>query len=748
MGTKSFVLLLSFFIVLSSLTYAVEPVNMIGDGGPLMNWVIVGPFPTELHPEEKGTPPVQGYDYDFLTVLGGETKAVLSEEAKVGYRDEKGAAKTAVTKVVVANDRGFVDLRKAFAVGGRDAYAYCVVQAPADMTVTCGMGINDFGKVWVNGAVVHSDRALVMTEPWSFSFPVTLRKGRNDVLVKVEDVGGMAWEFIMELHPEKSPVLAARRRITEIEAFQNCKIFPKGGDEEYLIEKGPFPQFVWEWPTLVQQAVGDVPLKVRWFNSRLEEVSSATEPGRYAAVVEGTSASGIHVRRALTFFCCPDGWNLWTTQWKTTVEYPQNSPFDPAAFEQRKAQIGSWIGDQISMTLTQKQCGVSILAALFELKQLGTDLSPLEDPQIRNAEFHLALKRKLLGAESRYPVLKPAQSIPNAPAPVLRPGTCKDANMKPGVEDEIRKVCRTWYDEVKVPFVTLVARNGVIIYHEASVNPEQPELALDTPTWIASITKTLTALTFASFLDQGIIQLDDPVGTYLPDFPTQGDKMLTLRHCLTHTSGLKKHGSWGGLENPWLDNVVANGLENLAPGKRYQYNGDGYNLAGKVMEFVSGKSMQRLMSENLFAPLGIKTLFVKDLGGGAKLNAYELGSVGQLLLNRGAYGDKRLFSETTMEKLLPKLLSETYPGIIGDTQYGIGLTWQAVQEWQVKKMGRKGEKLLGPHTLGHGSATGCILRADPDNGLVIAQVRNKQTIEKDERNFFKLLQVVCEHLQK
>ena len=100
-----------------------------------------------------------------------------------------------------------------------------------------------------------------------------------------------------------------------------------------------------------------------------------------------------------------------------------------------------------------------------------------------------------------------------------------------------------------------------------------------------------------------------------------------------------------------------------------------------------------------------------------------------------------------MEKLLPKPLSETYPGIIGDTQYGIGLTWQTVPAWQVDKMGRKGIKLLGPKTLGHGSATGCILRADPETGLVIVQVRNRQTIEKDERNLFRMIQVICEHLQ-
>jgi len=72
------------------------------------------------------------------------------------------------------------------------------------------------------------------------SFPVSLREGRNDILVKVEDVGGLAWEFIMELHPENSPVLASRRRVAAVEAFQNCKVIREQG-KGYLIGIGPFP---------------------------------------------------------------------------------------------------------------------------------------------------------------------------------------------------------------------------------------------------------------------------------------------------------------------------------------------------------------------------------------------------------------------------------------------------------------------------------------------------------------------------
>jgi CubicO group peptidase (beta-lactamase class C family) len=59
---------------------------------------------------------------------------------------------------------------------------------------------------------------------------------------------------------------------------------------------------------------------------------------------------------------------------------------------------------------------------------------------------------------------------------------------------------------------------------------------------LASITKAVSGLLFAQFIDQGLIHPDDPVGKFLPDFPTTGEGVLTLRHCFTHTSGFEGHG--------------------------------------------------------------------------------------------------------------------------------------------------------------------------------------------------------------
>ena len=73
-----------------------------------------------------------------------------------------------------------------------------------------------------------------------------------------------------------------------------------------------------------------------------------------------------------------------------------------------------------------------------------------------------------------------------------------------------------------------------------------------------------------------------------------GPNTLTLRHCFTHTNGFKGHGLFNGVHNPWLENSLSLYIKTDTVGIKYHYNGMGYDLAGKVMEVVSGKSIFRL----------------------------------------------------------------------------------------------------------------------------------------------------------
>ena len=177
------------------------------------------------------------------------------------------------------------------------------------------------------------------------------------------------------------------------------------------------------------------------------------------------------------------------------------------------------------------------------------------------------------------------------------------------------------------------------------------------------------------------------------------------------------------MHNPYLENVAANAVTRLPVGEVHDYTGMGYDLAGKVMEVVSGKSIFRLLRENLFDPLEMKdTSQEEDLGFSCNTTAGDLAVIGQLLLNRGSYGDLEFFSSETFDQLVPKPLDRYWPEI--HKEWGIGLTWMRQPHPDAGIDGVAAEAtILSRNVIGHGSATSSVLRVDLDNGLVIAQTR-------------------------
>jgi CubicO group peptidase (beta-lactamase class C family) len=597
------------------------------------------------------------------------------------------------------------------------AYAYTVIESSGAGKALLALGRDDGIRIWLNGALVHdrlSPRGVVKDEEL---VPVTLRKGDNRLLLKVEQgMGG--WGFVLRIlgETESLALEAQRKRRADLTEFQNCELRPRGR-WDYMFTPGKFPEMVWEEPHVVEKLMGSFPLDVRWFNDELEEVAVPGKPGRYLAYVEGRTPSGMIIRRALTLYCRPSDWHPWNDNIKAYVDYPPESPIDRKAWDERREMIAARAGAQFIQFLQTEARGAILMAYLHGMKPEGRTPLPTDTPEMAHDDLHLALRQKLLGINAPYPSLQPPREA-DAPAPVLRQGTAKEAGVRTDAAENIRTVCRVWAEESQEPFVTLVARRGIIILHEAF-----GAVALDTPLYMASITKAMAGMMFAQFMDQGLIDLDDPVGKYLPDFPVKGDKVITLRHCFTHTTGLEGHYEWGGMHNPWLDNVILNGMEYLTPGSIHKYNGMGYDLAGKVMEMVGGKSIFRLMHENFFEPLGVRNTTIDDLACATQSSAEDIARMGQLLLNRGSYGDRVFFSPETFEKLLPKPLSDYYPGIDGER--GIGLVWMRTDDPDAGKDGVPEDKtLLSKDTIGHGAASSAILRVDLDNEIVVAQVRN------------------------
>jgi len=377
--------------------------------------------------------------------------------------------------------------------------------------------------------------------------------------------------------------------------------------------------------------------------------------------------------------------------------------------------------------------GASLLAWLHELKPGQVTADPMESPGVRNEDYHLRLKLKLAGLSDNVRPLAPPTTRAGSPAAVLHAGTAAEAGVKPDAKEKIDAACRKWAEDSGEPFTVLVARNGVIVTHEAfGEASEGVPLTLEFRNEVASITKALTGMLFSRFVDQGLVAIDDPVGQYLPGFPTKGTRALTFRHLFTHTSGLQGHGNWGGIHNPYLDNVILNGLPALRPGEAHIYNGMGYDLAGKAMETITGKSVARLTYEDLFAPLGLWDVPpVADLAFGARLTAYELGVLAQWLANHGSYGDKQFISEETFRKLLPEPLSKYWPAI--GVEWGIGIVPYAERRAGASPTSKDpADLLLGEHVIGHGSATSCVLRVALDKDLVVVMVRRTAGERYDE----------------
>ncbi len=682
--------------------------------GYVRQWTILGPFP---NPERPATQKDRGaFDIDYLKSIGSEANARIKPDTVVLTSSE--AAKTIRVEAKAIQMTGpALDFTAHYKDSDHKlAYAYVEVDSSRDQEALFLVGSDDGIKVWVNGKLVHENFIQRAAVARSDRFTTKLKKGANTVLCKVENGDG-GWALILEAYAGKD----ADDILAEIQAAENARAFQREAIDRigsgYVFWTGWWgaPRFDWKRPDRVRELEGEIPLKARWFDASLNEVKAADKPGRYMVYLEGKMKDGTPVRRAVTTYCDPPmGMGLDSTA-KVAMPYP-GKPLDPTAWAEHEKQFSSDADGILRDAIVETEKGAMFLAALYEAKPTGTPATVTESALVLHDDYQLALKLKILGMTDKTKPLAAPKHL-DKPAPVIREGTSAEAGMKPGAKEKIDAVCAKWAEDSGEPFTILVARHGVIVTEEA-FGP----VDFDYRTDVMSITKAVSGMLFSRFLDQGYCKLDDPIGKVVPGFPTKGQLALTYRQLFTHTTGLEGHFEWGGIHNPWLDNVALTGLPYLHPGSIFLYNGMGYDLAGKAMEYMTGTSIIRLFHEALFRPLGIDDVPLAGLGYGANLTARELGILGQFLANHGSYGDKQFISEETFQSLLPTDLSKYYPAVKVD--WGIGLTWMPEHRPGAPFMSLDPKDLiLGARTVGHGSASSCILRADLDHDLVIAQIR-------------------------
>ncbi|HEY3474450.1 MAG TPA: serine hydrolase domain-containing protein, partial [Anaerolineales bacterium] len=137
-----------------------------------------------------------------------------------------------------------------------------------------------------------------------------------------------------------------------------------------------------------------------------------------------------------------------------------------------------------------------------------------------------------------------------------------------------------------------------------------------TPMYIGSVSKSFTGLAVAQLIEQGKIDPNEPVQTYIPWFKVadeEASKKITINHLLHHTSGLSESGFFTVLrENATKEEAVgALALARLtAPvGARHQYFNYGYVVLTLIIEHVTGQSYEEYIQQNIFDPLEMTSTF-------------------------------------------------------------------------------------------------------------------------------------------
>jgi CubicO group peptidase (beta-lactamase class C family) len=197
-----------------------------------------------------------------------------------------------------------------------------------------------------------------------------------------------------------------------------------------------------------------------------------------------------------------------------------------------------------------------------------------------------------------------------------------------------------------------------------------------------SATKSIVSLAVGRLIDDGKLKLDQPIYELFPEWRQGRKKSITLRHLLSHTSGLQAQPTTGEEIYPAPDFVKLALAAELSdePGARFFYNNKAVNLLAGVVAAAAGKPLDEYAREVLFAPLGITDFkWQHDRAGnphamaGLRLRAIDLAKIGQLLVDGGAWRGKRVISKEWIDQ-------SAQPGQSYVNR--CGLLWWLLFDWQ------------------------------------------------------------------
>lgn len=175
-----------------------------------------------------------------------------------------------------------------------------------------------------------------------------------------------------------------------------------------------------------------------------------------------------------------------------------------------------------------------------------------------------------------------------------------------GEAARIDSVLKSFAEAGRFNGAALVASGGRIAYQGAYGGVDREggaRLSAETPFRIASVTKAFTSLLVMQMVQEGKLRLDEPIATYLPNFRRDTGGRITVRHLLTHRSGLP-HDQGVASEQYRPDSLLSADLI-AEPGATFQYNNRDYYLLARIVERVSGRSWDDLLRERVLAPAGM-----------------------------------------------------------------------------------------------------------------------------------------------
>lgn len=316
-------------------------------------------------------------------------------------------------------------------------------------------------------------------------------------------------------------------------------------------------------------------------------------------------------------------------------------------------------------------------------------------------------------------------------------------------------------DEAKMPgMAASIVRDGEVLwakaYGYANIELDVPA-TVDTPFFLASISKTVTGVALMQQRDLGAFQLDDDINDHLGfpvEVPSHPGVPITFRQLMTHTSGIRDNWAWMDPQyvlgdsplalNTYLADYLSPGgafydpvanYYSWAPGSTYSYANQGFALVGLLVETVSGQAFDGYCRQAIFDPLGMDdTGFrLSDFDPNTLAMPYNWNAGAEQYVPIGHYGYPDYPAGTLRSSVMD--LSKFLLAIQNDGTYGGAEILDAASTVEMKTVQFPGinatqalafyyNELFGMNTLGHdggdpGVLTDMYYRPEDDVGVIL-----------------------------